>query len=175
MAPPRTYLRETVCSACSVSWGCIWCSESCSCSWWRERLGTVQRPRRTGLRHRCLRRRKCSREERFMLTTLWFCLAAITITGYVLLDGFDLGAGIVQLFVTRTERETTQVLRSIGPVWDGNEVWLLVSGPRCFLHSRPCMLRRSAAFILSLMMVLWLLILRGVSIEFRSHIDSVQW
>ena len=63
-----------------------------------------------------------------MLLTLWFCLAAITITGYVLLDGFDLGAGILQLFVTRTGAETSQVLRSIGPVWDGNEVWLVVLG-----------------------------------------------
>src|SRR5438270_13324071 len=148
MAPLRTYLRETACSACSVSWGCICYSESCSCSWWRERWGTVQRPRCTGFRHRCLRRRKCSREERFMLTTLWFCLAAITITGYVLLEGFDLGAGIVQLLVTRTEGESTQVLRSIGPVWDGNEVWLLVIGaPHYSLRSRSCMHLRSAASI----------------------------
>ena len=61
-----------------------------------------------------------------MLATLWFCLAAITLTGFVLLDGFDLGAGIVQLFVARTEVDRSQILQSIGPVWDGNEVWLLV-------------------------------------------------
>ena len=60
--------------------------------------------------------------------TLWFCLATIVIIGYVLLDGFDLGAGIVQLFVARAEPETDQVLGSIGPVWDGNEVWLLAAG-----------------------------------------------
>jgi cytochrome bd ubiquinol oxidase subunit II len=79
------------------------------------------------------------------MATLWFCLAAILIAGYVLLDGFDLGAGIVQLFVARTEREKSQVLHSIGPVWDGNEVWLLAG--HCFLHSRSCTHRRSAAFI----------------------------
>lgn len=110
-----------------------------------------------------------------MLTTLWFCLAAITITGYVLLDGFDLGAGIVQLFVTRSERETTQVLRSIGPVWDGNEVWLLVVGAVLFFAFPALYASASSGFYLSLMIVLWLLILRGVSIEFRNHMDSLQW
>ena len=60
-----------------------------------------------------------------MIETLWFCLVAIMIAGYVVLDGFDLGAGIIHLFVARTDEERRQVLRSIGPVWDGNEVWLL--------------------------------------------------
>ena len=110
-----------------------------------------------------------------MLATLWFCLAAITITGYVLLDGFDLGAGILQVFVTRTESETTQVLRSIGPVWDGNEVWLLVVGGTLFLAFPALYASAFSGFYLSLMIVLWLLILRGVSIEFRSHLDSARW
>lgn len=110
-----------------------------------------------------------------MLTTLWFCLVASTITGYVLLDGFDLGAGIVQLVVTRTERETTQVLHSVGPIWDGNEVWLLVLGG-ALLFAFPALYASAfSGFYLSLMIVLWLLILRGVSIEFRGHIDSVLW
>lgn len=110
-----------------------------------------------------------------MLATLWFCLAAITIAGYVLLDGFDLGAGILQLFVTRTEDERTQVLRSIGPVWDGNEVWLLVVGGTLLFAFPALYASAFSGFYLSLMIVLWLLILRGVSIEFRSHIDSAQW
>jgi cytochrome d ubiquinol oxidase subunit II len=109
------------------------------------------------------------------LTTLWFCLVAITITGYVLLDGFDLGAGIVQLVVTRTKGETTEVLHSIGPVWDGNEVWLLVLGGALFFAFPALYASALSGFYLSLMIVLWLLILRGISMEFRSHIDNAQW
>jgi cytochrome d ubiquinol oxidase subunit II len=107
--------------------------------------------------------------------TLWFCLAAIVITGYVLLDGFDLGAGIVQLFVARTEYETGQVLSSIGPVWDGNEVWLLAAGGTLFFAFPALYASAFSGFYLSLMMVLWLLILRGISIEFRPHVDSPLW
>jgi len=62
------------------------------------------------------------------METIWFMLVAVMIAVYVVLDGFDLGAGIIQLLVARTERERRQVLRSIGPVWDGNEVWLLAGG-----------------------------------------------
>ena len=62
------------------------------------------------------------------MATVWFCVAAAVLLGYVLLGGFDLGAGIVQVFVARDDRDTDRVLSSIGPVWDGNEVWLLVAG-----------------------------------------------
>jgi cytochrome d ubiquinol oxidase subunit II len=109
------------------------------------------------------------------MATLWFCLVAIAITGYVLLDGFDLGAGIVQLFVARTERETSQVLHSIGPVWDGNEVWLLAVGGTLFFAFPVLYASAFSGFYLSLMMVLWLLILRGISIEFRGHVDGPLW
>jgi cytochrome d ubiquinol oxidase subunit II len=109
------------------------------------------------------------------MATLWFCLVAITIAGYVLLDGFDLGAGIVQLFVARTEREKSQVLHSIGPVWDGNEVWLIAVGGALFFAFPVLYASAFSGFYLSLMMVLWLLILRGISIEFRSHIDGPLW
>jgi cytochrome d ubiquinol oxidase subunit II len=109
------------------------------------------------------------------MTTLWFCLAALTIAGYVLLDGFDLGAGIVQLFVARAERETGQVIGAIGPVWDGNEVWLVAAGGT-LLFALPALYASSfSGFYLSLMIALWLLIARGVSIEFRSHVDSSLW
>jgi cytochrome bd ubiquinol oxidase subunit II len=64
---------------------------------------------------------------------LWFCLATAMITGYVILDGFDLGAGVVQLLVAKTEPEKAQVLRSIAPVWDGNEVWLVAAAGALFL------------------------------------------
>jgi cytochrome d ubiquinol oxidase subunit II len=109
------------------------------------------------------------------MATLWFCLAAIMIAGYALLDGFDLGAGIVQLFVARTERESSQVLHSIGPVWDGNEVWLLAVGGTLFFAFPVLYASAFSGFYLSLMMVLWLLILRGISIEFRHHVDSPLW
>src|SRR6266478_4335543 len=107
--------------------------------------------------------------------TLWFCLATMVITGYVLLDGFDLGAGIVQLFVARAEYETGQVLNSIGPVWDGNEVWLLASGGTLLFAFPVLYASAFSGFYLSLMIVLWLLILRGISIEFRPHVDSPLW
>ena|ERR1700692_1165899 len=64
--------------------------------------------------------------------TLWFCLVAIMLTVYVLLDGFDLGAGAIHLLVAKTDEERVQVLASIGPVWDGNEVWLIAAAGTLF-------------------------------------------
>lgn len=110
-----------------------------------------------------------------MIATVWFCLVAIMIAGYVVLDGFDLGAGIVHLFVARTDRERRIVLRSIGPVWDGNEVWLLAGGGTLYFAFPALYSAAFSGFYLALMIVLWLLILRGISIEFRSHIDSPIW
>jgi cytochrome d ubiquinol oxidase subunit II len=102
-------------------------------------------------------------------------LVAVMIAVYVVLDGFDLGAGIVQLLVARTDRERRQVLRSIGPVWDGNEVWLLAGGGTLYFAFPALYASSFSGFYLPLMMVLWLLILRGISIEFRNHIDSLVW
>jgi cytochrome d ubiquinol oxidase subunit II len=110
-----------------------------------------------------------------MITTVWFCLVAIMIAGYVVLDGFDLGAGIIHLFVARTDQERRQVLRSIGPVWDGNEVWLLAAGGTLYFAFPALYAAAFSGFYLALMMVLWLLILRGISIELRSHIESPIW
>jgi len=110
-----------------------------------------------------------------MIATVWFCLVAIMIAGYVVLDGFDLGAGIVHLFVARTDQERRRVLRSIGPVWDGNEVWLLAGGGTLYFAFPALYAAAFSGFYLALMVVLWLLILRGISIEFRSHIDSPIW
>jgi len=110
-----------------------------------------------------------------MITIVWFCLVAIMIAGYVVLDGFDLGAGIIHLFVARTEQERRQVLRSIGPVWDGNEVWLLAGGGTLYFAFPALYSAAFSGFYLALMMVLWLLILRGISIELRSHGESPIW
>ena len=110
-----------------------------------------------------------------MIGTLWFCLVAIMIAGYVILDGFDLGAGVVHLFVARNEAERQRVLRSIGPVWDGNEVWLLAGGGTLYFAFPALYAAAFSGFYLALMIVLWLLILRGIAIELRSHIESPLW
>jgi cytochrome d ubiquinol oxidase subunit II len=110
-----------------------------------------------------------------MLPFIWFCLVALMIAGYVILDGFDLGAGAIHLFVTKSAAERKLVLRSIGPVWDGNEVWLIAAGGTLYFAFPPLYASSFSGFYLPLMMVLWLLMLRGISIEFRNHIDSPIW
>jgi cytochrome d ubiquinol oxidase subunit II len=107
--------------------------------------------------------------------TLWFWIVAAMLAAYVVLDGFDLGVGVVYLFVAKSEPERQQALRAIGPVWDGNEVWLLAAGGTlCFAFP---LLYASAfsGFYLPLMIVLWLLILRGVSIELRGRSHDPLW
>ena len=107
--------------------------------------------------------------------TIWFCLVAIMVAMYVLLDGFDLGAGAIHLLVAKTDSERRQVIASIGPVWDGNEVWLLAAGGTLYFAFPALYASGFSGFYLPLMMVLWLLILRGASIEFRNHIKSAVW
>ena len=107
--------------------------------------------------------------------TIWYCLVAIMLAVYVLLDGFDLGAGVIHLLVAKTDAERRQVLASIGPVWDGNEVWLLAAGGTLYFAFPVLYASGFSGFYLPLMMVLWLLILRGASIEFRNHIKSRVW
>ncbi len=110
-----------------------------------------------------------------MWPLLWFCLVALLIAGYVILDGFDLGAGAIHLFVARSAEERRLVLRTIGPVWDGNEVWLLAAGGTLYFAFPALYSASFSGFYLPLMMVLWLLILRGISIEFRNHVESPVW
>jgi cytochrome bd ubiquinol oxidase subunit II len=107
--------------------------------------------------------------------TIWFCLVAFMIVVYVLLDGFDLGAGAIHLWVAKTDEERRQVLASIGPVWDGNEVWLIAVGGTMYFAFPALYASGFSGFYLPLMIVLWLLILRGASIEFRNHIKSAVW
>lgn len=109
------------------------------------------------------------------METLWFCLAAFLLTGYVILDGFDIGAGIVHRWVTRSDEERRQVLASIGPVWDGNEVWLLATGGTLYFAFPGVYASSFSGFYLPLMIVLWLLILRGIAIEFRNHFHHPVW
>src|SRR5271157_1643203 len=109
------------------------------------------------------------------METIWFSLVAAMIALYVVLDGFDLGAGIVHLLVARTDAERRAVLASIGPVWDGNEVWLLAGGGTLYFAFPALYASSFSGFYLPLMMVLWLLILRGIAIEFRNHLQSLVW
>jgi cytochrome bd ubiquinol oxidase subunit II len=107
--------------------------------------------------------------------TLWFCLVAGMIIIYVLLDGFDLGAGAIHLLVAKTDEERRQVLASIGSVWDANEVWLIAAGGTLYFAFPALYASSFSGFYLPLMIVLWLLILRGTSIEFRNHVISRVW
>src|SRR2546421_8450939 len=104
--------------------------------------------------------------------TIWFWLVAIMITIYVLLDGFDLGAGAIHLLAAKTDEERRQVLASIGPVWDGNEVWLLAAGGTFYFSFPTLFATAFCGFFLPLMIVLWLLSLPRASLGFLNHIKS---
>src|ERR671936_2765582 len=109
------------------------------------------------------------------METVWFLLVAIMITGYVVLDGFDIGAGILHLFAAKTDQERQLVIRTIGPVWDGNEVWLIAGGGTLYFAFPLLYASGFSGFYLPLMIVLWLLILRGMGIELRMHLESPVW
>lgn len=109
------------------------------------------------------------------MESLWFVLVALMLVAYVVLDGFDLGAGIVHLFIARSDDQRQLVLRSIGPVWDGNEVWLLAAGGALYFAFPLLYASSFSGFYLPLMIVLWLLMLRGIGIELRSHVDDPLW
>jgi hypothetical protein len=94
-------------------------------------------------------------EEESMATT-WFCLVAVMLAIYVLQDGFDLGAGAIQMLVAHTPEERRQAIAGIGPLWDGNDVWLLAAGGTLYF-AFPALY--ASGFYLPLMIVLWLLIL----------------
>ena len=106
---------------------------------------------------------------------IWFWIVAVMLVAYVVLDGFDLGVGILHLFLARTEQERQLTLRSIGPVWDGNEVWLLAGGGTLYFAFPLVYASAFSGFYLALMIVLWLLILRGISVELRMHVDVTVW
>ena len=106
---------------------------------------------------------------------VWFWIVAAMLVAYVVLDGFDLGAGILHLLLARNEQERQIVLKSIGPVWDGNEVWLLAGGGTLYFAFPWLYASSFSGFYLALMIVLWLLILRGVSIELRMRIYMGVW
>src|SRR5207237_3721803 len=114
-------------------------------------------------------------ERGSVMETLWFILVSFMLTMYVLLDGFDLGAGIIHLFAARTDTERRLILGAIGPVWDGNEVWLIAAGGTLFFTFPLLYASSFSGFYLPLIIVLWLLIGRGVAIELRSRLPNGVW
>ncbi len=109
------------------------------------------------------------------MTTTWFILIAFMLAAYVILDGFDLGAGILHLAIARSDRERRMILRAVGPVWDGNEVWLLAAGGTLYFAFPMLYASSFSGFYLPLTMVLWLLMLRGLGIELRNHVEGGLW
>lgn len=106
---------------------------------------------------------------------LWFWLVSVMVAIYAVMDGFDFGAGALHLFVARRDDERRQVLAAIGPWWDGNEVWLLAGGGAMFLAFPRLLASGFSGFYLALFLVLWCLVLRGIGIEFRSHVQDGMW
>jgi len=108
------------------------------------------------------------------LNTVWFALVGILFIGYAILDGFDLGVGALHLF-TRGDRERRLMINSIGPVWDGNEVWLVTGGGALFAAFPEVYATSFSGFYMAMMLLLFALIFRAVAIEFRSKRESPLW
>ena len=109
------------------------------------------------------------------MATLWFCIVAVMLAAYVILDGFDIGAGVLHFFVAKDDVERRKVIRSIGPVWDGNEVWLLAAGGALYFAFPQLYASSFSGFYLPLIMVLWMLMGRAIGLEFRSHLEGAVW
>jgi cytochrome bd ubiquinol oxidase subunit II len=108
------------------------------------------------------------------LEFIWFTIFVILLTGYAVLDGFDLGVGMLHLF-SKKDEERRVMLNAIGPVWDGNEVWLVTAGGALFAGFPPIYATICSAFYLPVMVLLGGLIFRAVAIEFRSKQPSLLW
>jgi cytochrome d ubiquinol oxidase subunit II len=106
--------------------------------------------------------------------TLWFILVGVLFSGYAILDGFDLGVGALHLFV-KTDKERRFFLNAIGPIWDGNEVWLVTGGGALFAAFPEAYATVFSGFYLAFMLLLVALIFRGVAIEFRSKQPMKWW
>jgi len=105
----------------------------------------------------------------------WFIVLGVLLTLFIVLDGFDFGAGIIYLFVARNNNERRVVLGAIGPVWDGNEVWLIIAGGALFFAFPTAYASIFSGYYLALIMLLWLLMFRGLSMELRSQLPSPLW
>src|SRR3954469_22934041 len=109
------------------------------------------------------------------LETLWFCLIAFFWAGYLMLEGFDFGVGMLLPFLPRDESERGTMLETIGPFWDGNEVWLVVVAGATFAAFPTWYATMFSAFYLALLLILVLLIVRVLSFEWRERSDNPRW
>jgi cytochrome bd ubiquinol oxidase subunit II len=109
------------------------------------------------------------------LNTLWFILIGVLFTGFFILEGFDYGVGILLPFLARTDGERRRVINTIGPVWDGNEVWVLTAGGAIFAAFPHWYATLFSGFYLALFLMLAALIVRAVAFEFRSKDRSPAW
>ncbi len=113
-------------------------------------------------------------EFTFDLNTIWFILIGVLLAGYAILDGFDLGVGSLHLLVKKDEERRT-LINAIGPVWDGNEVWLVTSGGALFAAFPDVYATVFSGFYTAFMLLLFVLIFRAVAIEFRSKQEAKWW
>jgi cytochrome d ubiquinol oxidase subunit II len=109
------------------------------------------------------------------MADVWYGLVALTLTVFVVLDGYDFGAGMLHVFVARTDAERRSVIAAIGPFWDGNEVWLLAAGGALFMAFPRALASGLSGFYFAIMLVIWCLIGRGVALELRSHVGDSMW
>lgn len=109
------------------------------------------------------------------LNTLWFVLIAVLFTGFFFLEGFDYGVGLLLPFVAKNDKERRVVINTIGPHWDGNEVWLITAGGAIFAAFPHWYATLFSGFYLALFLILLALIFRGVAFEFRSKDDNPTW
>lgn len=109
------------------------------------------------------------------LNTLWFILVAVLFTGFFFLEGFDYGVGMLLPFMARNDNERRVVINTIGPVWDGNEVWMITAGGALFASFPNVYATLFSGFYLALILMLVALILRGVAFEFRNKRESKVW
>jgi cytochrome d ubiquinol oxidase subunit II len=109
------------------------------------------------------------------LQTVWFILIGVLFTGFFLLEGFDYGVGILLLFLGKDDIERRLIINSIGPVWDGNEVWLITAGAAMFAAFANWYATMFSGFYLALVLMLLALIVRGIAFEFRSKDERPSW
>ena len=109
------------------------------------------------------------------MADLWFWLVALLVVGWAVLDGFDFGVGVLHRFVAKTDTERREVLAAIGPLWDGNEVWLLAAAGSMFLAFPKLVAVGLSGLYLPVIFAVWCLILRGLGIELRSHVANSLW
>ena len=109
------------------------------------------------------------------MVELWFALLAVTLTVFAVLDGWDIGAGVLHLIVAADARERREVIAAIGPLWSWHEVWLVAAGGTFLLAFPAIMAASFAGFYLALWLVLWAFVLRGIAIEVAGHLDDRLW